>query len=1029
MSKYSLKKIDDYRWEIPKTGGMRVPGLLYADEKMLKVVQQDNTPLQVMNVAHLPGIVKYSLAMPDMHWGYGFCVGGVAATDPEKGGVISPGGIGYDINCLSPDTSILHPLGYTLRIKDFEKLWLNESVNCFDFEEGNLTSTKIVNLLKRLPENKVYKITTKTGKTVIATEDHPFYTKDGMVILKKLKVGDEVAIYPFEGVPYEKPSDEIILKEEKVRELLLKLGKGFTGNGLNQIISHLKKRKLLPLRYDSPQLPYILKVMGYIFGDGNVHFVKKRGKGVTSFYGKSEDLAEIKKDISFIGYNCSRVYRRKRHHKINTFYGQYEFSNEEASCKVMSSSFAILLVSLGAPLGRKTEQNYRLPSWIFKAPLWQKRLFLAAFFGAEINLEGGNPSPLNGLVGKADPRSARASKACSPQSCIYNDTTSKTMSNHNYNFYCPTISIDKKEGFIESGRKFLEEISSLSEEFGVKTKKISQRTEYVNKEGEISYRLRLILSSETQSLINLYGKVGFEYNKKRRFLANVAVQFLKQKQLIIEKRKEAAIQAVELSKTAAAGAKTIYRQINSPHVNLRFIQRSIYEGRKTSPRINFNFLSFDRFLKKYTEGLGNSGMLWDEIISKQPVDFTGFVYDFTVEHPHHNFIANNFVVSNCGVRLVRTNLTLPDIQDKMKILLAALFNNIPCGVGGTSSLNLTFHELKKVLRDGAKWAVKNGYGTEDDIERTEEYGTMQGADPEKVSERALRRGKDQLGTLGSGNHFLEIDLVEKIYLPDVASVFGLEEGQIAVLIHSGSRGLGYQICDDYLARMRRTVEKYHISLPDRQLSCAPISSAEGKDYFAAMACAANYAWANRQIMTYWLRETFQKALRLSPKELGMELVYDVCHNIGKFEEHLVNGEKRTLFVHRKGATRAFPAHHPLLPGVYQSVGQPVLVPGDMGTNSYVMVGTDLAMKETWGSTCHGAGRVMSRSKAKKAAKGRAVERELEDKGILIMAKGKGTIAEEMPDAYKDIDQVVRIVEKAGLSRRVAKLRPLGVIKG
>ena len=384
---------------------------------------------------------------------------------------------------------------------------------------------------------------------------------------------------------------------------------------------------------------------------------------------------------------------------------------------------------------------------------------------------------------------------------------------------------------------------------------------------------------------------------------------------------------------------------------------------------------------------------------------------------------------NCGVRLIRTNLTLPDIQDKMKILLAALFNNIPCGVGGTSSLNLTFHELKKVLRDGAKWAVKNGYGTEDDIERTEEYGTMQGADPEKVSERALRRGKDQLGTLGSGNHFLEIDLVEKIYLPDVASVFGLEEGQIAVLIHSGSRGLGYQICDDYLARMRRTVEKYHISLPDRQLSCAPISSAEGKDYFAAMACAANYAWANRQIMTYWLRETFQKALRLSPKELGMELVYDVCHNIGKFEEHLVNGEKRTLFVHRKGATRAFPAHHPLLPEVYQSVGQPVLVPGDMGTNSYVMVGTDLAMKETWGSTCHGAGRVMSRSKAKRAAKGRAVERELEDKGILIMAKGKGTIAEEMPDAYKDIDQVVRIVEKAGLSRRVAKLRPLGVIKG
>jgi len=306
---------------------------------------------------------------------------------------------------------------------------------------------------------------------------------------------------------------------------------------------------------------------------------------------------------------------------------------------------------------------------------------------------------------------------------------------------------------------------------------------------------------------------------------------------------------------------------------------------------------------------------------------------------------------------------------------------------------------------------------------------MIGADPEKVSERALKRGRDQLGTLGSGNHFLEIDLVERIYLPDVAKVFGLEENQVAVIIHSGSRGLGYQVCDDYLARMRQAVDKYKISLPDRQLSCAPISSPEGRDYFAAMACAANYAWANRQIIMHWTREVFQKVLNLSPKDLGMQLVYDVCHNIGKFEDHFVDGEKRKLFVHRKGATRAFPAHHPLLPEVYQSVGQPVLVPGDMGTNSYVMVGTELTMRETWGSTCHGAGRVMSRSKAKKAAKGRALEKELEDKGILIVAKGRGTIAEEMPDAYKDIDQVIKIVEKAGLSRRVAKLRPLGVIKG
>jgi len=933
-NEFNLKKIDDYRWEIPKSEGMRVPGMLYADAKMLQVIKKDRTPLQVKNVAYLPGIVKYSLAMPDMHWGYGFCIGGVAATDPEKGGVISPGGIGFDINCLSGDSMILHYLGYNLKIKDFVKSWPKEEINCFDFHKENLTKTSIIHFLKHRPKNKIYKITTKTGKTIVATEDHPFYTKDGMMLLEKIDIGEKVALYPFEGVNYEKPSNEIILKEKDIKESLLKLKKDSRGHGLAQIISHLKKRKLLPLRYTSPQLPYILKIMGYVFGDGNIHFVKKRGKGVTSFYGKPENLEEIRRDILTVGYNPSRVYCRKRHHEINTFYGQCEFTNEETFCKVMSSSFAILLVSLGVPLGRKTDQDYHLPSWIFKAPLWQKRLFLAAFFGAELS-------------------------------------TPKTMLNHNYNFYCPILSMNKKEGFVKSGRKFLEEISSLLAEFGVETQKISQRTEYVNKKGEISYRLRLILSGQTESMINLYSKIGFEYNKKRCFLANAAIQFLKLKKLIIKKRKEAAIRSVELSKTPGAGAKTIYQQINSPYVNLRFIERSIYKGRKTSPRISFNSLSFGKFLKEYTEGLGYSGMLWDEIINKQEVNFNDFVYDFTVKHPHHNFIANGFVVSNCGVRLVRTNLTYPDVKNNIRKLLTALFSRIPCGVGSTSNLKLSSSEISKVLKEGAKWAVKKGFGLEEDLERTEENGAMLGANPEKVSQRAYKRGNNQLGTLGSGNHFLEIDEVEKIYDARVAKTFGLFQGQIAVIIHTGSRGLGYQVCDDYLAQMRHSVEKYNISLPDRQLSCAPLTSFEGKDYFSAMAGAANYAWANRQMIMHWTREVFKKVLNLSPKELGMRLVYDVCHNIGKFEQHTINGKTKTVFVHRKGATRAFPAYHPQVPAPYQEVGQPVLVPGDMGTNSYVMVGTNLAMKETWGSTCHGAGRVMSRTKAKKVAKGRS----------------------------------------------------------
>jgi len=384
---------------------------------------------------------------------------------------------------------------------------------------------------------------------------------------------------------------------------------------------------------------------------------------------------------------------------------------------------------------------------------------------------------------------------------------------------------------------------------------------------------------------------------------------------------------------------------------------------------------------------------------------------------------------NCGVRLVRTNLEEKDVKPKLRQLLAALFTHIPCGVGSTSKLKLSISDVKQVLKEGARWAIKRGYGEDGDLERCEDYGVMKGANPEKVSQHAYKRGHDQLGTLGSGNHFLEIDLVEEVFDSQIANVFGLFQGQIVVIIHSGSRGLGYQICDDYLVLMRRAVEKYRISLPDRQLSCAPLNSPEGKDYFAAMAAAANFAWTNRQIITHWTREVFQKVLNLSPRDLGMGLVYDVCHNIGKFEEHLVNGKKKPVFVHRKGATRAFPAHHPHVPDIYREVGQPVLIPGDMGTNSYVMVGIERAMQETWGSTCHGAGRVLSRAAAKKAAKGRSPEKELEKKGILIMAKGKGTVAEEMPEAYKDVDQVVNIVQKAGLSKKVVKMKPLAVIKG
>jgi tRNA-splicing ligase RtcB len=384
---------------------------------------------------------------------------------------------------------------------------------------------------------------------------------------------------------------------------------------------------------------------------------------------------------------------------------------------------------------------------------------------------------------------------------------------------------------------------------------------------------------------------------------------------------------------------------------------------------------------------------------------------------------------NCGCRLLRTNLQGSDVQSRMRDLVESLFHGIPCGVGGAGAIRLSEKKEKDVLTSGARWAVENGFGESSDLERTEDGGCIKGADPETLSPRALERGRDQLGTLGSGNHFLEIQVVEEIYDPQAAEAMELEKDQVAVMIHSGSRGLGYQVCDDYIKVMNRAVRKYGISLPDRQLACAPFASEEGQQYFKAMACAANYAWANRQCLMHWTRKIFEKVLKVGPRDLGMRLVYDVCHNIAKLEEHEVDGRPRQVCVHRKGATRAFAPGSPDLPWVYRSIGQPVLIPGDMGTHSYVLVGAEGAMAETFGSTCHGAGRVKSRAEACRTFQAGDLLKSLAEKGVRVMAKGKKTLLEEAPGAYKDVSQVVDVVDRAGICRKVARLRPMGVIKG
>ncbi|MEM5812975.1 MAG: RtcB family protein [Candidatus Aenigmatarchaeota archaeon] len=380
---------------------------------------------------------------------------------------------------------------------------------------------------------------------------------------------------------------------------------------------------------------------------------------------------------------------------------------------------------------------------------------------------------------------------------------------------------------------------------------------------------------------------------------------------------------------------------------------------------------------------------------------------------------------NCGVRVLRTNLSVDDIKPKLRELLEKIFKNIPSGVGRGGKLRLTKAQLDDVLEEGARWAVKNNYGNEKDLEHAEEGGCIKFANHNKVSEKAKERGLPQLGSLGAGNHFLEIQRVDKIYLPDIAKRFGIEkENQVCVMIHTGSRGLGHQVCTDYLQILERRFHNEVKKLPDRELIYAPSGTQECEDYFQAMCASANYAWANRQLITHWTRESFIEILKMKEKDIGLELIYDVAHNIAKIEVH----DSKKFYVHRKGATRAFPPGSEDLPKDYRDIGQPVLIPGSMGTASYILIGAETA-KDTFYSTAHGAGRVSSRVSMVKSTRGEDVARALEKKGILSKAASWKVLAEEAPEAYKDVDEVVKTTQEAGISKIVVRLVPIGVVKG
>jgi tRNA-splicing ligase RtcB len=381
---------------------------------------------------------------------------------------------------------------------------------------------------------------------------------------------------------------------------------------------------------------------------------------------------------------------------------------------------------------------------------------------------------------------------------------------------------------------------------------------------------------------------------------------------------------------------------------------------------------------------------------------------------------------NCGVRLLASTLPVSEVRPQIRGLVNQLFRDIPSGTGQKGFIRISYEDLDRVLVEGAAWMVEKGYGYPDDLAHCEENGEIDGGDPEAVSDHAKKRGLPQIGTLGSGNHFVEVQYVERVFEPEIAPALGLYEDEVVILIHSGSRGLGHQVCTDYLREMGEAMQRYHINLPDRQLACVPVNSREGQAYLGGMRAAANFAWANRQGITHFTREAFKHVF--GQKE-ELKVIYDVCHNIAKLERHKVGGREREVMVHRKGATRAFPPGHPDVPAVYQEVGQPVFIPGSMGTASYVLVGTEGAMRESFGTTCHGAGRVMSRTAAKKSLHAQNARQRLEDQGIIVRAETRDGISEEIPEAYKDVDVVVDVVHNAGLSKRVARLKPIGVIKG
>jgi tRNA-splicing ligase RtcB len=957
-----LEKVRDHVWEIPREGDMNVPARVLASDDLLEAIGEDDTLRQLKNATHLPGIAAPALCMPDGHQGYGFPVGGVGAVDARTG-CISPGAVGYDINCLSGDAEVLLSHGRHRRIEDLSDRFEDRQARVADTDD--VVDSDIC-LFTETTGRRVHELTTDTGDAIRATRDHPFETPAGMTDLGDVDVGDEVFVHPFAGLPDDDPPEFVVLDGDDFAE---------ADSGL---VRRLRNRDLLPLRSTDDAFHRLLKLVGYHTGHGSFD------RGQTVFCGDPDDLETIRRDVAAIGLTPPQICERERRHD-----SEDTDTRPEHTARSDSVALKRLLTRLGAPDGGETDSPVTPPEYLARLADWQQALYLSAFFGAEMSAP---------------------------------DTAGSTT------VRAPSVSHHRPAERAGAGEAFLTDLADLLDGLGVRTTALeaAEAAETTAEAAEITagdaHRRRFDVAADPDNLIRFFTRIGYRYADEKQARGLLAAQYLKRVTRTVEPRAGA-----EPSRALADGGAE---------------PRATDErgGRSRPPEA---VPEFEEFCDRTT--VRDDLAIAAEVVSISERAATT-VYDIGVTNDAHTFVANGFVVSNCGVRMVRTNLTYDDVHGREEELVDALFEAIPSGLGGGGVITGTADAVEGALERGVEWAVEAGYGVEGDLTHCEDEGRRPDARPEYVSQKAMDRGRNQMGSLGSGNHFLEVQRVTDVYRPDVADAYGLSEEQIVVLIHCGSRGLGHQTCNDYLRRIEQEHADLLSSLPDKELAAAPAGSALAEEYYGAMGACINFAWVNRQLITHRAREVFGDVFGGDPvDDLGMELLYDVAHNIAKKERHevgvgpdgrpavgdaAVDREDRELYVHRKGATRAFPAGHEAVPAAYRSVGQPVIIPGSMGAGSYVLRGGAESMAASFGSTAHGAGRLMSRTQAKQEFWGGDVKDDLAaEQAIYVKAQSGATVAEEAPGVYKDVDEVVRVSDALGIGDTVARTFPVCNIKG